>query len=133
MTQKRFKQKTFTLTKVLVAVGLLLTIFVLGIDVFLLLFAGILLALLLVTLGEVVSTLTSFSRNISLVLVIMFVVLFFSISSYFFFPSLAKQIDNLTEVLPQSIEPVKDFLYQYQWTRQLLTGTDLDASSFIYD
>jgi len=129
MTQKRFKQKTFTLTKILLAVGLLLTVFVLGIDVFLLIFAGILLSILLVTLSEALSDRTSLSRNFSLAIVVVVMLLFCAISSYFFFPSLAKQIDNLTEVLPQSIEPIQDFLYRYEWTRQLLTGADIDAST----
>jgi predicted PurR-regulated permease PerM len=133
MRRKKLQQQKFTITKILISIGILITIFVLGIQVFLLIFAGILIAILLDSLRSTLSSRIHISKNASLFLVILFLFLFFGISSYFFFPSLVEQISNLREVLPNSITTVRDFLNQYEWGRQLLSGINVDLESFSGD
>jgi predicted PurR-regulated permease PerM len=133
MYRRRFQQQTFTLTKIFISVGVLLTIFVLGIQVFLLIFAGILIALLLDALSHALSRVIHSQRKVSLLLVIVALFLMFGVSSYFFFPSLVQQISNLREVLPESVSTIRDFLNQYQWGRQILSGINVDLETFSGD
>lgn len=126
MNRRRFQQQTFTLTKIFISLGVLLTIFVLGIQVFLLIFAGILIAILLSALSTFLSRKTRLNEKFSLGLVILSLLLFFGISSYFFFPSLVQQISNLREVLPESMATIRAFLAQYEWGRQMNSGLNFD-------
>lgn len=131
MNRRRFQQRTFTLTKIFISLGIILTIFVLGIQVFLLIFAGILIAIFLSALSTLVRRITHLNERISLGLVIFSLLLFFGVSSYFFFPSLVQQVSNLREVLPESMGTIRAFLEEYEWGRQVISGFnfDLDAVS----
>jgi len=129
MRRKQFQEQTITITKILLFAGLFGVVFVLGIHVLLLIFASILGAIFLSTLGDFVSRFTGFGRYSSLFLVIFSVLLFFGIGSYFFFPNLARQLDSLREALPESIEDFQGYIQQNEWSSGLLENFDFDMET----
>ncbi|RFA26360.1 hypothetical protein CAI21_16845 [Alkalilimnicola ehrlichii] len=112
--------------RVLVAVGittasLLLVIIVWrAITVLLLVFAGIIFAILLAWLREQLSHYLRLSRGFALAIVVLVVLLLFSLLVTLITPLIVDQIQALADELPGYIESVEDYLRRFNWGRALL-------------
>lgn len=119
------RQEEFT-RRVLMAVGVtalaVVGLLLLGYAayIFLLVFAGVLLAVFLHGLGSRLSTLTGLSRGWSLALVMVGLVMVLGLAGWFLVPRVAVQVDQLTETLPEAARRLETQLGQYRWGRQLL-------------
>lgn len=103
---RRFNAK---LIKVL-GVALIAALFILGGDVFLLLFAGILFAVLLRSLSNALSRITSLPKGVSLGAVVIGLLGLGVASSFLIAPSVGTQIDELSAALPKAIDKVESYL-----------------------
>ena len=117
--------------KVLIVIlfGLLLLLFKSGIHVILLLFAGGLLAILWRGLARLIANKTNGKTKVWLPVVI--VVNFLIIAALYFIlaPSVANQVDELSEKIPQAINQVKNYLEDTQVGSRMLKSIDEDMQS----
>lgn len=102
---------------------LLLLLFWYAIDVFLLIFAGILLAIFLCALSDWLSQHAPLSRGWSLAIVVIVLVSVIGLFGWLLAPSLAEQIDELSQTLPRSIQKLRQSVEQYGWGRRILDRT----------
>jgi predicted PurR-regulated permease PerM len=107
---------------VLISVGILALALVLwtGIHVLLQAFAGVLFALFLTGLSEWVSKHTRLSYGWSLTVVVASLFVLTGGLGWFLEAKLVRQIEELSEKLPQSLKEVQDYIRQYSWGDQLL-------------
>ncbi|MFW5761689.1 MAG: AI-2E family transporter, partial [Cyclobacteriaceae bacterium] len=114
--------------KVLIVIlfGLLLLLFKSGIHVILLLFAGGLLAILWRGLARIIAAKTNSKTKIWLPVVI--IVNFLIIGGLYFIlaPSVANQVDELSEKIPQAIEQIKNYLENTEVGARILNSIDKD-------
>lgn len=109
-----------TASVVLVSVVFLLAFLWYAVNVLLLIFAGILLAILLRTLSDWVSKYARLSGGWSLAVVVLALVAILSIGGWLLAPRVASQVDQLLQRLPQSAQQLRQRVEQYQWGQQLL-------------
>lgn len=113
------------LRRVLAVVGISAVIILLGlflwavIYVLLLVFAGILLAIFLRSLSEWVNIYTPLGEGWSLAAVVLGLFVVLGASAWLLAPSVAEQIDHLTERIPRSIQQLEDRVRRYEWGRRL--------------
>jgi predicted PurR-regulated permease PerM len=91
--------------------------------VLLLLFAGVLLAVLLEGLATKLCTYTSLSYGWGLALVVTGLTLFFVGAGWYAGPRIDEQFAMLGERIPNAIEYIRSSLEQYNWGRSLLAGS----------
>jgi predicted PurR-regulated permease PerM len=117
---KQFTQKVLVTIAVILAV-VLVTVFVyFAIDVVLLFFGAVLLAIFLRGLADLVNRYTRLSEGMS-VLVVSFLLLVVVIGGIFLLaPSVGEQISHLRVEVPKSIEKVRVFASQYSFGRTIL-------------
>lgn len=89
-------------------------------QVLLLLFSGILFAVLLCSLNGWVSAQTGFSHRWSLALVSVGLVALLAVVGLFVAPSVGAQFDELHKTLPESWEKIEQRLEEHSWGRQTL-------------
>ena len=89
-------------------------------DILLLLFIGLLLAILLRTLAHPLTRRTPLPAGASLAAVIVLLVALFGAGGYFLAPQLANQISGLVQQLPEAVDEVRRAVNQYAWTEPLL-------------
>ena len=99
---------------------LVIGMIVLAGQVLLVIFAGILLAVLLNGARNRLAEWLPISRNVALLAVMLLMVLVIGSAGYFLAPSVAKQIDPLINTLPNSLERLLAYLEQYEWTKELM-------------
>lgn len=88
--------------------------------ILLVIFAGILLAVLLNGTSNRLARWLPLSRNQSLFVVLLLMVIFLGTAGYFLAPRVAEQIDPLINTLPSSIKRLRLHLEQYTWLREIL-------------
>lgn len=91
-----------------------------AIDVLLLAFAGILVAVFLRGIAGFVSRYTGLSGGWSLAITILLILIIVGLGIWYFAPKISSQVDNLMESLPQSVSRVEDRIRDYGWGRRLL-------------
>ncbi len=112
--------------RVLIAVGLTVIIVVTLLiarqvaQILMLLFAGILLAVLLRALTGLASRLTGLSNGWSFLIVLVLLSTVVALAIWLLWPQLASQIDQLAAQLPRAINQLADRVRQYTWGRRLL-------------
>ncbi|HEX3034125.1 MAG TPA: AI-2E family transporter [Thermodesulfobacteriota bacterium] len=112
--------------RVLIAVGvtvlivLLLLLFGYVVHVVLLVFAGVLLAIFLRGLSDLVRKFIPISEGWSLAIVGVILVAFIVVGMWFLAPRVAGQLDQLTQNLSQSLRKFEDYASQYGWGRQII-------------
>jgi predicted PurR-regulated permease PerM len=104
-----------------VAVGLAGLVYLTA-DVLLLVFGGILLALFLLGLSELVSRWTSLSQGWSLAIVLLALSALVALGSWYIGAQAAAQFDQLARELPRSVVRLTNELKQYAWGEQLLNS-----------
>ncbi len=117
--QLAFGRETLLLMVAFVAAALLIwyTLYV-----FLLAFAGILLAIFLHGLATFTCRHTGLSRGWSLLVVVSALVTLFAAAIMFLAPSVATQVDNLIESLPRALELLRQTIVGFEWGQALLTN-----------
>jgi predicted PurR-regulated permease PerM len=88
-------------------------------SVLLLVFAGILLAIFLRSLSEGVREYTALTEGWSLVVVLLGLAVLMGLGSWLLTPSVAEQIDRLSERIPRSLQQLEHHVQRYEWSRQL--------------
>lgn len=89
-------------------------------EVLLLLFAGVLLALLLNRLTEAVERHTPLHRGGSYATVLLLLTALIAGAFWIAAPSVSQQVDELTEALPQAVNRLSERLQEHRWAGQLL-------------
>lgn len=114
-----------TFQRTLVVVGVLCGILMLWFahQVFLLIFAGLLLGVLLDGLADLVVRFTKLTRGWSLFITILVIVGIITGLVYFMAPGIAGQMRELKVELPKSISQLRSYLGQYGWGRDVLQHT----------
>jgi predicted PurR-regulated permease PerM len=112
--------------RVMIVVGIalagvaLLAIVVLGIEVFLVAFAGVLLAVFLRALADLVSRYTPLPEAWSLSAVLLALLAAAVLSGWLLAPQVSQQVDQVGEQLPDIIAEIEEFLQRQEWGRWLL-------------
>lgn len=104
------------------AVGFLIFLAVLwfGIDIILLAFAGVLLAIFLRGLADYVAQWTGLGHGLALLVTALALIGLFVGAGYLLAPGIAEQSHELSEQLPKSVENLRQYIGQYSWGHQLL-------------
>ncbi|MCG6138655.1 MAG: AI-2E family transporter [Nostoc sp. LLA-1] len=84
-------------------------------DVLLLLFLGVLLAIVLRTLAKLFSRYTPLSTRWSVIVVIVLAIFVLGIGGRLIVPEIANQTNELVEQLNQASQRIEDILSQYNW------------------
>src|SRR5918992_1492408 len=93
-----------------------------AVDLFLLVFAGVLFAVFLRGLSDELSQHTPLSDGWSLTVVVFALLAVFGVGVWLLAPKVAMQVDQLVEQLPRSIEQLKGLLGQYEWGRHIVAN-----------
>lgn len=91
-----------------------------GIEVILLLLAGILFAVFLAGVGNWITDLTGISRNWSVTLVLLVLIGAIVLGGWFFYPSLREQFEQLSNEIPKAVTQVRQQLAQSSIGQRLL-------------
>jgi predicted PurR-regulated permease PerM len=124
-----------TFLKTLVVLGVIFGAYILYFahDVFLLLFAGLLLGVFLDGLADLVTAHTKLTRGWSLLIVVFTLVFLFSALINLLAPGVSEQVRILQTMLPRSIEHLREYIAQYSWGASIIqnlpTLNDLAAQS----
>jgi predicted PurR-regulated permease PerM len=128
-TNESFTKRVLIICAVVTLIILLVLVTIYVIDVILLLFGAILLAIFLHGLANISRRYLQLSEGYSVLLVSAVLVAVLAISVYLLAPSVGEQVKNLREELPASIEKVSAFLSNYSWGRliieQMPSGSEL--------
>lgn len=110
------------LNRVLTIVGLVVAIWLVwyAIDVVLLAFAGILLAIFLRGLSDPLATRTSFKDKWALSVVLLILILAIVGFGLYAAPQIANQVDQLVQTVPEGLQQLRGYVTQYQWGQTLL-------------
>ncbi len=111
-----------TLIIMTAAVGFLIFLAVLwfGVDILLLAFAGILLAIFLNGLAAFVATWTGLKHGLSLLITSLALIGILVGAGYALAPGISEQSEELSEQLPKSLENLRQYIGKYAWGQQLL-------------
>jgi predicted PurR-regulated permease PerM len=90
-------------------------------DVFLVIFAGVLFAILLRSVADLIDRHTPLSAGWSLALVLVVLALLIGSAAYFLAAEIASQLDQLTQSIAKSWQELRGRLGNEAWGRQLLT------------
>jgi predicted PurR-regulated permease PerM len=115
-----FMYRVWYIIGAVVLTGLLLILFWQGTEVILLVFAGILLAVFLRSVGNWISDKTGISKNWSLTLVLLTVIGLTVLNGWFFYPSLRTQFEQLSDELPRAVAQLRQQLSQSSVGQRIL-------------
>lgn len=91
-----------------------------ALDVFLLAFAGILLAIFLRSLSDGLSEHTPLSEGVALTLVLLALVSAMLVGGWLLAPGVAEQVDAMHKQLPQALAQLRQRVEDYGWARKLM-------------
>ncbi|WP_430233377.1 AI-2E family transporter [Nitrosomonas communis] len=97
-------------------------------EVFLLIFAGVLLAVFLNSLSKWIHQKMHLSEKWSLAFVLLVLSFVTAIGIWSIAPEVSDQIDRLTEYIPQAVDQARQQILKYEWMRKLLEKKDQIAS-----
>lgn len=124
-----FARRVATVLLMGVVAGLLLALVVLGADVLLAGFAGVLIAVLLHACAAPIANLSPLPYRAALTLVVVLFVALLGLGGWLLAPQVAAQVDQLGQKLPEIVTEVEGFLQRYQWGQWLLQQIDGAANS----
>lgn len=108
-----FKGRVSFVVKIVSAALILATALFFAPDVFLLIFAGILVSIFLTSLSGAFSKYVGLSAGWSLAIVVLSLFGIFATASYFAAPGIAKQFDSLVKKVPESIGQLRTQIEGY--------------------
>ncbi len=126
MAESRFPSRTlFThymliAVSILAAVALIILLLQLAVDVLLLLFAGLLVAIFLRTISDWVSEHTPLSPGWALFAVVLVLLALAAGGGWLFAPRISVQVDQLTTQLPKAVDRLRQQLAQFGWGQWLI-------------
>jgi predicted PurR-regulated permease PerM len=114
--QYRFEDKLFATVKLTLAAISLVFLLSLAADVFLLLFAGILVAIFISSLAKGLSRMTSLPYGWSVAITCLVLVFLLAILTKTSAPGVAEQLEELTTKVPQALNKIKAKVQEYSWS-----------------
>ena len=115
-----FAKRVLIAVSVTIAVVLLVLLVGYAVEVLLLIFAGVLVAVLLRGLADLLQRHSRFSAAWSLAIVIVFLLLLFGAIGYFVFPRVFDQLDDLYRTIPKALGEARAFIGKYPLGKRLL-------------
>jgi predicted PurR-regulated permease PerM len=112
-----FARRVLVATLVVTGVLLLLLFIWYSADLLLLIFAGVLIAILLRTLTEFVQKKTGLSHGLSLAIVSLGLVILIALTAWLVMDRIGDQMAQLRTLLPQAIQNVKGYIGRYAWAQ----------------
>lgn len=91
-------------------------------DIFLLIFASIILAVLLYELSNILEKLLHIRYKIALLIICILLLLIIGGTVWLLYPSLSSQVTELQEALPKALQQLKDQLSASSWGQYLVKG-----------
>lgn len=129
-TNSQFIKRVLITVAIIAAFVLLVWAFFYVIDVILLVFGAILLAIFLHGLANISRRYLRLSEGVSVLLVSALLVAVIALSVWLLAPSVAEQVQHLRQELPQSAQKVSAFLSDYSWGRLILEQMPSSAEVF---
>jgi predicted PurR-regulated permease PerM len=108
------------------AVGLALLLLWIAADVFLLVFAGLLLGVFLTHAARLTAQWLHLSHAWSLTAVVLLLAMGFTALGWMMLPRIAVQVDELTARLPAAVEGLRQQLQSYEWGRAALARMEVE-------
>lgn len=118
-TDSQFVRRTFLVVSLILFTGLMLTLIWFASDVFLVLFAGILIAVLLRAPTNWLLERAKMREGLALSISIAMLALFIVLIVYLFAVPMAEQVGQLLETLPRSMARLRQWMRQYEWAKPL--------------
>ena len=121
-------RRTLTVAAVAAAVAVGLFILFYAVEVFLLVFAALLVAVLLRGLADRLSALTRLGPGWSLAVVTTALVAIFALAGWLIVPGLARQADQLGRAFTDAGNSLRDTLSRYEWGQRILQESSKSGS-----
>lgn len=118
-SDSQFVRRTILVASLIIFTGLMLTMIWYASDVFLVLFAGILIAVLLRAPANWLLAHARIKENLALTLSIAMLVLAIFLLVYLFAVPMAEQVGQLLETLPRSMARMRQWMRQHGWAKPL--------------
>ncbi len=115
-----FAQRVLVATCVVVSVLAVLMFIWYAADLFILVFAAVLVSILLRTFTDFVTRKTGMGHGVALTLVSLGLVVSIAITAWLVTGRIGTQVAELRLQLPQAVQYVRDYLGQYEWARNAL-------------
>lgn len=119
-SNQQFIKRVFIAIGLVLALILLLVLVYHTIDVLLLIFAAVLLAIFLRGLAHLINQYTRLSEGLSVLLVSFLLVVIIAGAIALLAPSVAEQAKHLREELPKSAQKVGNYISQFSWGRTII-------------
>jgi predicted PurR-regulated permease PerM len=119
-----FVRRVVTVVGIATLTGLLLAVLALGLEVFLVTFAGVLLAVFLRALTRWVSRHTPLSESWALAAVVLLIPTIVGVGGWLLAPTVAAQAEQVAEQLPQIVAELRQYLERRGWGRWLLSQVE---------
>lgn len=120
MIKKLFTENIITAVGIILAFLLVILLVYFAVDIFMLAFAAILLAVFLRGLADLVNEYLNLSEGKAVLVVSLVLIIILGGSIALLAPSVAEQFRHLREELPRSAEGVAAYLSQYSWGRAII-------------
>lgn len=120
VSDDRFIKRALTIAGIVIVVVLLGFVVWFSVNVWLVVFGGILLAVFLRGLADWVSARTRLPSAWSLATVVAALLVFCGLAGWLLAPDAVQQFKELAERLPKAIEQFKEHLHQFGWVRYLV-------------
>ncbi len=124
--QCRFENRLFMTAKVILTLTLVISLFSLASDVFLLLFAGILFSIFISSLAKGLSRITSLPYGWSVAITCLILISLLGILARTSAPGVAEQLEELTTKIPQALHKIKSQIQDYAWSEILFKEANPD-------
>jgi predicted PurR-regulated permease PerM len=118
--QDSFVRRVATVVTITAIAALLLPLFILGLDILLAAFAGVLFAVMLRALTDLVKRVTPLPDIWAYATVLVALVAIIGGGGWLLAPQIATQADQLTAQLPGVAREIEQFLQQYRWGQWIL-------------
>ena len=118
---------------ILVLLMVLILLMIAAPSMLLLTFAGLLFAILLNAGGSRISSATGMSEKTGVIAFALLMAATLVVMGVWFTPSVAEQVDQLSDAVPKALERLEGFLNHYQWSQDMmakLSVEDLMTGSF---
>lgn len=112
-----------TLLIIILTVAFLCTLYY-AIDIFLLMFAGVLFAVFLSSMAQWMTQHTRLSKKMALTTVLVLLILLTVIIIKMVIPPIAQQFAELQQILPATLQRTYDNLSEYEWSRWIMKNFD---------
>ncbi|WP_420477292.1 AI-2E family transporter [Noviherbaspirillum sp. ST9] len=118
-TDSQFVRRTLLVVSLVIFTGLMLTAIWYASDVFLVLFAGILIAVLLRAPTNWLVDRAKFKESLALTVSIVALAVFIFVLVYVFAVPMAEQVADLLDELPRSMARMRQWMRQHEWAKPL--------------